>query len=1064
MPQLLIVFALALAVTGQDVDEGLRTAVERFFATQAAEDTDAYLALWSRTAKRPAAFQLKYVFDSGNDQFTELEITRAVIEGETARVRGSITRVRTITPVGNRAATPPPPFTSRSSFALAYVREDGDWKLVREGAPVDELAEALIAETDPQARAALLAAEPDLATPRLIDALGRRADPFAQANDFKAAQQIYERAVEAAVLIRDRKTEGLMLQNVANSLYYQRNFPGALTRYEQRLALEREVNNEEGIASALVGAATVKYATFEYSAALALYLEALALQEKLDDQALVATTLISTGNVRYLQGDFDVAIADYRRAETLKRKYDDLAGAAMALEGLGRTYAAQGDYAAAFAAFASLLEDATRRKDLRRQASALSSVGDVHTRLANLDAARTAYDESRKANESVKDPAGAGRALQAIGIVELMAGRFPQAGAAYEKSHASCASAVPSDGECMARALVGLGYAQASQELWDPAIASYRKGIDLLTVLRADEGAVRARVGLAEALIGKGEFVAALIEAGAARDTAAGLGSDDLRWRALVSFSRAQRKLERSADALETARTAVTTVRKMADAALARPAFATPRDVTLAYANLAILHAEAGDAAAAWDAVEEMRARALRNALASNEREISRGMTDEERAAERALASELTALHGLRDRETGLAAPDQERVKRFDAAIAPLTEKRAAAQQQLFARLPDLATWRGLAPAATHADLTPALLDDGQLIVQFVVDDEEVLVVTAQRTGESVQTAAHLVPIERTRLAERVAIALESIPLADGDAWRKGAQDLIDPLLAPVFEQMATAKAVVIIPDEMLWRVPFEALPRPTSYLGDQVPVTYAPSVTAMIRARPEPGGPPAFRIAVVAAPSVPPGVVDSLKKTAPTWTLRAPDAAKAQAARVETVAGVEQVTLVAGDAATEEAVRGAAATASVLHLEGPARVNAASPLFSSLLLVPPPATTEAVPPAQNGVLEAREVPAAGFTTRLTVFADPAALSMRDAAAAVAALHWVWRAGGTETLLVRRWGGDDAAAHQFLAAFYERLKAGASAAAALHAAQETLRESGAPPAAWAAWMMVGAES
>ena len=1060
MPRLLIMLVLALTGTGQEVDEGLKAAVEKFFAAQAAEDTDAYLALWSRTAKRPAAFQLQYVFDSGDDQFTGLEITRAVIEGETARVRGSITRVRTPTATGNRAAVPPPPFTGRSPFALAYVREDGEWKLLREGSPVDELADALIVETDPPARAALLAAESDLATPRLIDALGRRADPLAQRNDFKGAQQIYERALEAAIVIRDRKAEGLMLQNVANSLYYQRDFPGALARYENRLALEREVGNEAGVASALVGAATVKYATFEYSAALARYLEALALQEKLDDQASVATTLISTGNVRYVQGDFDVAIADYRRAVTLKRTFQDPAGAAMALEGLGRTYAAQGDYAAAFVAFASLLEDATRRTDLRRQASAWSSVGDVHTRLANLDAARAAYGESRAAHEAVKDASGAGRALHAIGTVELITGRLPRAETAFERSHASCATAMPADSDCMAGALVGLGFAQAAQERWDPAIASYRKAIDLLTVLRADEGSVRARVGLAEALIGKGEYVAAMTEAGAARNIAGGLGSDDLLWRVLVPFSRAQRKLERAADALESARAAVAAVRRIADAALTRPAFAAPRDVTLAYANLAILHGEAGDAAAAWDAVEEMRARALRNALAAHEREISRGMTEEERAAERALAVELTALHGLRDRETRMATPDRERVKRFDAAIAPLTEKRAVAQQQLFARLPDLAAWRGLAPPATHADLTPALLADGQLIVQFVVGDQELLVLTARRTADAVRSAAHLVPIKRTLLAEQVAQAVASIPLADDGLWRKEAHAISEVLLAPVLDQLATAKTVVIIPDDMLWRVPFEALPHGTSYLGDRVRVTYAPSVTAMVRERPEPGEPPAFRIAIVAGPSVPSVVVDSLKATAPTWTLRAPAAAIAQAARVEAVAGAEQVLLLAGDAATEEAVRGAAATASVLHLEGPVRVNAASPLFSPVLLAAPPVTSEAVPLARNGVLEAREVPAAGFTARLTVFADPAALSMRDAAAAVTALHWVWRAGGTEALLLRRWDGDEAAAHQLLAAFYEGVKAGASAADALHAAQQTLRKAGAPAASWAGWIVV----
>ena len=263
----------------------------------------------------------------------------------------------------------------------------------------------------------------------------------------------------------------------------------------------------------------------EDSGALSLYLEALALQEKLDDQSMVGTTLISTANVRYIQGEFDLAIADYKRAEALKRQYHDLPGAAMALEGLGRTYAAQGDYGAAFVAFASLLEDATVRKDVRRQASALFNIGEVHTRLANLDAARTAYDDSRKAYESDKQLGEAGRALHAIGIVELMAGRMPQAEAAYEKSHTYCASADAKDKECMARALVGLGFAQASQERWDPAIASYRKGIEAFMALQALEATGRTRVGLAEALTGKGDFGAAMTEATESRNTAMAVGS-----------------------------------------------------------------------------------------------------------------------------------------------------------------------------------------------------------------------------------------------------------------------------------------------------------------------------------------------------------------------------------------------------------------------------------------------------------------------------------------------------------------------------------------------------------
>ena len=386
-------------------------------------------------------------------------------------------------------------FSSRLQFSLSYVLEEGEWKLVREGSPVDELAVTLIQTNDPAIRAKLLQTETDLVTSRLVDAIGRRADQLAQRNQYRSALGVYERGLEVARAVGDRKSEGQMLQNIANSHYFLRDLPTALATYEKRLALERSVANDDGIASALVGIATIRYSTHDYTTALASYREALAIQERLNDEALVATTLISTANVQYLQGDFEGAIADYRRAEVLKRKYDDFGGAAMALEGLGRTYAAQGDYAAALMAFSGVLDESRKRNDPRRQASALQNIGDTHIRLGNLDAARTSYDESRQGFEKMGDLANAGRVLQGTAVTELLSGRFAPAEAAYGKSIAACTSATPSsDAECIARALVGLGFAQAAQERYDDAIRSYRKSITAFELLKGVE-AVGTRAG-----------------------------------------------------------------------------------------------------------------------------------------------------------------------------------------------------------------------------------------------------------------------------------------------------------------------------------------------------------------------------------------------------------------------------------------------------------------------------------------------------------------------------------------------------------------------------------------
>jgi tetratricopeptide (TPR) repeat protein len=951
-------------------------------------------------------------------------------------------------------------FNTRLQFSLAFVREDGDWKLIREGSPGDELAAAVIDTPDPVRRRELLAAEKEIVNSRLVDAIGRRADALAQRQDYKAAQTVYERALEVALAIGDRKAEGQMLQNIANGYYFLRNFPAALTTYEKRLVLEREMKNEDGIASALVGVATIRYSMHEYTPALALYLEALAIQERQNDEGLVATTLVSTGNVRFIQGDFEGAIADYRRAEVLKRKYHDYGGAAMALEGLGRSYAGQGDYAAALLAFTDLLGEARQRRDVRRQASALQHLGDTHFRLANTDAARGAYDESRQQYEKAADLANAGRVWQGTAVTELLSGRFAPAEAAYGRSITACNAAVPEpDAECAARALVGLAFAQSAQERYDDAIASYRKGIAAFETLKSTENAARARVGLAEALSGKEQFVPAIETAIEARRSAIALDADDVLWRALIAQARAQRRLGKKAESLGAARAAVSAVERMAAAALRRPGDAAPRDTAAAFATTVLLHAELGDAAAAWNAAEAMRAHALRAVLAPNERNITRGMTEDEKATERKVATDLRPLLAQHEREKTLPKPDSARLARLASAIKDAIARREASLQQLFARLPELRIWRGLAPPATVDDLK-TILENGALVVQFVLDERDVVVLTAELSTEGVITGAHVVPLRRQELAERVARAIDSVSLGSLENWWHRAGEVSKVIPERVLTQMTEARRILVIPDDVLWRVPFEALPVSPGYLGNRATVMYATSVTSLVRAPATPARPATVKASIAAAPEIPQAIVETLKTTAPTWGLRAAEPAEKEAARVRAVFGEADATVLTGPTATKEAVRTAAAGASVLHVAAPFRVNAASPLFSPILLAAGSAT-DAAPTAGNPVLEVRELPAAELATRLLVFSDPAALSMREVAGVLSAFQWTLRAAGIDAVMIRRWGSDEQAASDLLGAFYERLRDGATPVDALSAARASARKSDAPPQVWAGWMLIG---
>jgi tetratricopeptide (TPR) repeat protein len=550
-----VTVSLTAAGGGQGIDDpALRAAVDRFFATQEAEDIEAYLALWSRTAQRPRPEQLKFIFTTGDDKYSGISLISAVSSGDRVRVRVSATRDRSSP---SRIPGGPPLNThSTTTWSLSYVREDGEWKLLREGSVVDGLADGLLEARTAEERERLLQEEPDLVNDALIMALSRRAGQAAQMRVYPEAQAGYERMREIARRVGNQRLEGEALQNLANTMYFQRNLAGALQAYEERLVIERLREDSEAIAAALLGIATIRYSFAEYGAALTSYREALAIQERLAEggyiaSTQIASTLISTGNVLYLQGDFAAAIADYSRSRDISRKIENTIGEADALEGLGRVFLAQGDYAAALDAFMGVLAEGKARNSKPDQGAALMSIGDLHFRLGNLDNARAALDQSRTLLEETKDLASAGRAWQAIALTDLAAGRFTPAEDEYRKSSASCAAAA--DNECVAGATVGLAFAQTAQDRFPEGIATYKKAIAAFGALKRREQLARAEVGLSQALAGNSEDKAAVEAAARARREGEALANDDVVWRALVAEASALRSLREHSQATRAA-------------------------------------------------------------------------------------------------------------------------------------------------------------------------------------------------------------------------------------------------------------------------------------------------------------------------------------------------------------------------------------------------------------------------------------------------------------------------------------------------------------------------------
>ena len=1046
----------AAAPPAVTVDPAMEAVVRAFFATQEAEDIAGYLALWSRTARAPSPVMLKFVFDSGDDRYSDINILRADVTGTVTRVRVAATRDRTVvTPAGSG-----PTMHSRYVASLLMIKEDGEWRLVGEGSAVDDLAGDLLSAPGAEARETLLRESPTLVTRQLVEAISRRSNDLIRDRQFAAAQTVFELALDIAQRIGDRKVEGDALQNLANALYFQRNFPRALEVYERRLSMERERNDPEALAASLVGIGNVRYALAEYATALTHYREALTLQEPLADQAAAASTLISTGNVRYLLGDYPAAILDYRRSRDLHRESGNTAGASLALGGLGRVYVAQGDFAAAIEAFSGVLADGKARHDRPAQGTALMSLGDVHVRLGNLGAARSALEEARGHFEAVSDGANVGRVWQGIAMIDLLGGSYAAAERGYSRSAEICRKAA--DQECAASAAVGLGFAQATQDKFSAAVALYTEAVGAFTALNRPEQAARAEIGLAQAQTGLARYDDALESAARARQAAISLSLDDVLWRAQIAEAQVHRKNGAADRALGAARAALYAVDELRETARAQPGSPLPRDTTAAFATLARLQAEAGDAAGAFETSERLRVHDLRAALIGNEREIARGMTPGERDAERTSAAEVISIRAQIARERGLPRPDTARLAEFERRLTAAVSARAAEQQQLFTRLPELAGWRGMFAPCTIGDLTQ-VLGAGEVLLDFVIDEDALVGLAAWVDEGKVVTIAKTSAIGRRALGEAVARMLLPATLKDAGLWRQAIALVVDAIPAEAFDRLARAPRVFVVPHEFLWRVPFEALPIGDEYLGGRAAVTYLSSLSARLRSTADHVG-PLDPLVAVGAPDVAPAMSTQVAQTAPDWTIRSADAATRELSAVSAGRDSGRIVRLSGPAATKRAVRDSLPGAGVIHFATPFRVSRGNVLFSSMLLAPPGGEP---PPAgfdpADAMLDLRDVINATSNARLVVLSDGGALSRRDAASDAGTVQWAWRAAGVPAVVLSRWTNDEAAEAAFLQELHRHILDGRAPYEAELKARQAVRRSAdwAAPFYWSGWIGIG---
>lgn len=384
-------------------------------------------------------------------------------------------------------------------------------------------------------------------------------------------------------------------------------------------------------------------------------------------------------------------------------------------------------------------------------------------------------------------------------------------------------------------------------------------------------------------------------------------------------------------------------------------------------------------------------------------------------------------------------------------------------EDELYRRFPRYAALKYPRPVP----LSEVPIADDEVVLEYALSDREsVLFLLEGKTRREVI----ILPVGASRVREMVADYLA--PIREGGASPK--EDLgpvlFDTLLAPALARISPGRRLIIVPDGVLWTLPFEILPagRGATRVSDAWSITYSPSLAILalnrLTSAPQPTE-PFFGLGDVAFGS------ESAGKTGGRLALRGIYIDRAQYVfppLPETRREVEQAAqrfgvraappdVLFGDEATETHLkRTALVRYRILHLATHGVAN------NDLANVREPALLLARDAENDGVLRASEVTNLSLGASIVVLAAcKTGLGEDLGGEGVMSIARAFQHGGARTVVMSLWNVPSEVTETLFATFYRELQSGKGVAESLRAARQDVRRRHPEPFYWGAFTIVG---
>ncbi len=806
----------------------------------------------------------------------------------------------------------------------------------------------------------------------------------------------------------------------------------------------------------------------DYDKALLCYRLAQAVSEKIGDQTGVAAGWDYIGFVRMAKGAYEEALQCRHKSLALHEAAGNKRGAAVALEHLSAVYRKLGNYRQSFECAQKSLRLYEEAKFPNGMGHALMELASVYSIQNNSPQALAHEERAMKLFEESEDKVQIAILRANMAREHLAEGHYERALELYQQILKQTEGFGDRIGAAVIRDQIGRIY--AAQGRYAEALNYYCQALSVLETSNSGHMVTETLIDLSNAYLADGQYVKALPLA----ERAASLARQTLEplhlYSALTSLGYCQLGLKRPAEARQALAEAISIIEELRAQSVGgveerQRYFERRLD---AYHGMLDLMVKGNQPQEALVFAERAKARTLLDALEQGRVNIQKAMTAEEREQERRLKSELTMLNTQLTHITQSGKPDPQRVSDLKPRLEKARLDYEAFQTSLYAAHPELRTHRGDAPIIKAEELTTLISMPTGVLLEYVVTDDAtyMFVVTKAADKRDADAQVFTLPIKRAELASQVESLRQR--LAERDlGFRDAARRLYDLLLKPAQAQLRGKTDLVIVPDDKLWELPFQALLADDNrYVLETSAVSYAPSLTVlreMAKARRRGAETARMNLLAFGNPALGEETVARAALAVRDEKLGPLPEAEAEVKGLGRLYGAGRSKIYVGAEAREDRAKTEAGDFRVLHFATHGVLNNAAPMYSHLVLAQGDKN-------DDGLLEAWELMQMDLRADLAVLsACETARGRFGAGEGVIGLTWALFVAGVPSTVVSQWKVESASTRDLMLNFHRQLRAPAATKADLTKA-EALRQAAlkvmknpetSHPFYWAGFVLVG---